>query len=126
MKAWVVLVGLTVAGVFAASWAFSSGPPVMSGIPFAKETITVSTGAVGITNTLCRVGGVAGGAETKALVQIATAGVYFLLHSSTATPNSADYSAATGDWIAVRVPSRLRMVRSGGSDGAAIVTCFTQ
>ena len=45
--------------------ALAAGPPFLpAGTPFAQETITVSSAAVGVTNTLCRVGGVATGSET--------------------------------------------------------------
>ena len=117
---------LVVLGIVgAASVALPTSPPVMLGIPFAKETITVSSAAVGITTTLCRVGGIAGGAETKALVQVATNSIYFSLHDATVTPGNTNYTAATNDWIVINVPSKLRMIRVAG-DGFAVVTCFTQ
>jgi hypothetical protein len=105
---------------------FSDSTPIYDGIPFAKENITVSSSATGIQDHLCRVGGVSTGSETRALVQIRTQGVFFTLHSSTATPTSSDHKATTGEWIQVNVPSKLRMIRSEALDALVTATCYTR
>lgn len=91
----------------------------IDGMPYAEETITVSSSAIGVTAGLCTLSGVV----NPALVQVKTNPVYFTLHSATATPDSGDYEAAAGTIIEVQRPDRLRMIRQT-SDAYAKVTCF--
>jgi hypothetical protein len=91
----------------------------IDGIPYAEETITVSSSAVGLTAGLCTQSGVV----NPALVQVKTNAIYFTLHSATATPDSGDYEAAAGTYLEVQRPDRLRMIRQT-SDAAVKVTCF--
>ena len=126
LAATVALVSLAM-GVAHATSADGAPPFLVPGDPYASEKITVSTSAIGITNTLCRVGGVATGPETPAIVQITTNGIFFTIHSSTNWPLATvgAYKAATDVWIPVPVPSKLRMVRQT-NNADAIVTCVSR
>jgi hypothetical protein len=88
----------------------------VTGIPFAEETVTVSTTAIG--TTVC--------GTSPALIQVKSNGIYFTLHSATATPDADDYEASAGDFIEVDHPSRFRAIRSGAADAKIKVTCFVR
>lgn len=123
MKPTMVLVALLSALVAAASLAFgAASPPVVYGVPFTGEKVTVAASAIGITANLCVQ---AGGQESAALVQVLSNSIYYTLHSATATPVATDYSAAAGDWIYTQKPSTLRMIQNSGA-ATAVVTCITQ
>jgi len=98
----------------------ATGPAwAIDGIPYAEETITVSSSAVGITANLCTQNGVV----NQALMQVKTNGIYFTLHSATATPDANDYEAAAGTYLEVTRPDRFRAIRQT-ADAAVKITCF--
>lgn len=108
-----------VAGGLAAGPAF-----LMPGIPYAQERISATTTtAVGITDTLCRVGGVSTGSETPALIQVVSNSIYYTIHSTTGTPVATDYLGAANDFIPVNVPSKFRAIGNSGT-AVLVVTCF--
>lgn len=89
---------------------------LVQGIPFAEETITVSTTSVGFTANLCGNG--------SGLIQVLTNSIRIRLDSATATVDSSDYLLETKNWFAVKHPSRVRMIREGGADATVKITCF--
>ena len=88
----------------------------------AEETITVSSSAIGITTSVCT----DGTKRQKAMIQVKSNGIYFSLHSSTATPDSGDFEAVAGDLfkLSEKEVSKLRMIRSGGADATVKVQCY--
>ena len=88
-----------------------------------EETITVSNSAIGITSSVCL--GV-DGTRKPAVVQVKVQGIYFSLHSASATPDSGDFEAVAGDVFKFSRTevAKLRMIRSGGADATAKVQCY--
>lgn len=103
------------------------GQGLVAGAPSDEETITVSSSAIGITSTLCRANaGDATSTRVNAMLQVKANGIYFSLHSASATPDAGDFEAVPGDTLILNGPSvnKLRMIRSGGADATVHVQCF--
>jgi hypothetical protein len=95
------------------------GQVAIGGVPTSgEETLTVGAAAKGITANLCGPGNTRG-----ALIQVKGAAIYFSLHAATATPDSNDFEASAGTFVAVRPASQLRMIRQAG-DATVKVQCF--
>ena len=85
-----------------------------------EETISVSSSAVGVTANLCGTDNTGG-----AYIQVLSNGIYFTVHSATATPDSGDYtlnSGTTGPQFWIKPASKLRMIRQS-SDSNVKVSC---
>ena len=101
---------------------FAAAPAsAIPGSAFASEAITVSTVAIQITQTLCRVGS-STGTPTAALVEVITNAINYTLEGT--TPSSATHYLAAGGYLEVKDALRLTMIRNGGSDATVWVTCF--
>ena len=100
--------------------------PAIEGIPFARESISVSNTPTGITNTLCRQGGVASGTETKALLQVQSNGIYYYLDTGASYPLATNGALLgnVGDIIEIVFPSKFSVIRSGSGNASVSVTCF--
>ena len=94
------------------------------GIPYAHENLTVADQGLNITSTLCRVGGVAAGTPTAALVEVRTNGIYYRIDTRTATPTSTAHYLATGEMIRIEDASQFRAVRAVSGNASVAVTCL--
>lgn len=103
------------------------GQGLIQGQPADEETITVSTSAIGVTSTVCRANvGDATSSRVGAMLQVKGNGIFYSLHSATATPDSGDFDGNPGDYLILNGPSvnKLRMIRSGAADATVKVQCF--
>lgn len=93
------------------------------GKPFATESVTVSTTAIGPTVTLCRLGSM----QQRALINVrGTNGIFATLHDATVTPSTSNaLDLPTGSLMILEHPDTLRMIRNGAADAQVIIICLT-
>ena len=92
-------------------------------VPFASETVDVSTASIGLTAATFKPS--AAGEAWEAFITVDTAAVNFWL-DGTAPTSSVGHAAATGSTLIICRASLplFRAIRSGGSDGKLRVTYF--
>lgn len=102
-----------------AAWAVVVDVP---GSPFATEQLSAGYLTQGITSTLCKVGTT----ETKAMVEIHTASIFYRLDATGATPTSANHIGNVSDVLFVKRPSRFRAISAtpGTATAAVTITCI--
>jgi hypothetical protein len=121
MRIWTIALclGLMLA-ICAVAQAADQALPV-PGKPFATESITVSTSAIGTTATLCRIGGI----QQRALIEVRGGSIFATLHDATATPSTSNaLDLAIGTLLILDRPDLLRMIQNSGA-AQVIVICLT-
>lgn len=103
--------------------------PAIEGVPFTARSIVLATAPQSFPSDLCRQGSVAGAMETKALVQVQTNGIYYMLNAGASYPLTTNGALVgnVGDIIEVVFPSKFSAIRQATqvSGNAALgVTCF--
>jgi len=92
------------------------------GTAFDEETLTVGAVASGPTASVFRPGGFSDRIRIAGIMEVLSNGIFYRLDSKTATPDSLDHLAPVGTIVEVEDVSRLRFIRSGGSDATVKMT----
>ena len=121
----VVLIAGLVAVLALAVVALATGPPfTIPGVAWNTLPVQVlTTTSMNAFATTCRIGGTATGQETPGLLQVIQNAVYFTLDGTAVASTASYYILATGDWLFVQDPSRLRLT-AGAATGQVVLTCL--
>lgn len=103
--------------------------PAIEGVPFTSRQIVLATAPQSFPSDLCRQGSVAGAMETRALVQVQTNGIYYVLNAGATYPLTTNGALVgnVGDVIEVMFPAKFSAIRAAtqaAGNAALSVTCF--
>ena len=94
------------------------------GTAFDEETLTVGAAASGPTPSVFRPGGFSDRIRIQGIMEVLSNGILYRLDNASVTPDSGDHTGPAGTVVEIEDVSRLRFIRSSGSDAQVKLTYF--